>query len=80
MEGMAVSTLKGGAMGCLGPLWAIKDDFAREFALEFYKYALAGETLGESLRRARLAFFNTSTDFWASWVLYGDPTYHLYEP
>ena len=80
MEGMAVSTLKGGAMGCLGPLWAIKDDLAREFALEFYKYALAGETLGESLRRARLAFFNTSTDFWASWVLYGDPTYHLYEP
>jgi hypothetical protein len=79
MEGMAVSTLKGGAMGCLGPLWAVRDDLARGFALEFYKYALSGETLGESVRRARLAFRNQSPDFWAGWVLYGDPTYHLYK-
>ncbi|MBK8617254.1 MAG: CHAT domain-containing protein [Anaerolineales bacterium] len=79
MEGVAISTLKGGAMGCLGPLWAIRDDLARGFALEFYKHALSGETLGESVRLARLAFRKKSPDFWAGWVLYGDPTYHLYK-
>jgi hypothetical protein len=77
MEGVAVSTLKGGAIGCLGPLWAVSDDLARGFALEFYKHALSGETLGESVRQARLAFREKSPDFWAGWVLYGDPTYHL---
>lgn len=77
MEGVAVSTLKGGAKGCLGSLWPVRDDLARGFALEFYSHALSGKTLGESVRRARLAYRNKSADFWAGWVLYGDPTYQL---
>ncbi len=77
MEGVAVSTLRGGAKGCLGPLWNVRDDWAREFALIFYKYALAGETLGESVRQARLAMRDRADNFWAGWVLYGDPADHL---
>ena len=74
MDGVAVSTLRGGAKGCLGPLWPVRDDWAREFALNFYKHALAGETLGESVRQARLAMRDKEDNFWAGWVLYGDPT------
>ncbi|MDP1544835.1 MAG: CHAT domain-containing protein [Anaerolineales bacterium] len=74
MEGVAVSTLKGGAKGCLGPLWSVRDDWSREFALTFYKHALAKETLGESVRQARLAIRDKGDAFWAGWVLYGAPT------
>ncbi|MEK6752600.1 MAG: CHAT domain-containing protein [Chloroflexota bacterium] len=77
MEGVAISTLRGGAKGCLGPLWGVRDDWAREFALTFYRHALAGETLGESVRQSRLAMRNKPDDFWAGWVLYGDPSHYL---
>lgn len=80
MEGVAISTLRGGAKGCLGPLWGVRDDWAREFALTFYKYALGGETLGESVRQARLAMLDKNENFWAGWVLYGDPSDYLIKP
>lgn len=74
MEGVAISALRGGAKGCLGPLWGVRDDWAREFALLFYKYALSGETLGESVRRSRLSMKERGGNFWAGWVLYGNPS------
>lgn len=80
MEGVAISTLRGGAKGCLGPLWGVRDDWAQEFALTFYKHALAGGTLGESVRQARLAMRAKADDFWAGWVLYGDPSDYLINP
>ncbi len=78
MEGIAVSTLKGGACGCLGPLWRVQDDLARDFAIEFYNRALTKRTLGEAVRQARLSLRNRAVPaFWAGWVLYGDPSQHL---
>lgn len=79
MEGVAISALRGGAKGCLGPLWSVRDDWAREFALIFYKYALAGETLGESVRRSRLSMKEKGGNFWAGWVLYGSPIDYLFK-
>ncbi|MDD2922850.1 MAG: CHAT domain-containing protein [Anaerolineales bacterium] len=77
MEGVALSTLKGGACGCLGPLRAVPDDLARDFAIEFYNRALNERTLGEAVRQARLVLRNKSPEFWAGWVLYGDPSQRL---
>lgn len=73
MEGMAAAALVCGAIGCLGPLWEIDDGAARLFALVFYRELLKGQPLGESVRQARLATRTLSPDFWAAWVLYGDP-------
>lgn len=77
MQGIALSTLKGGACGCLGPLRAVQDDLSRDFALEFYQRALSDRTLGEAVRQARLALRGKAPEFWAGWVLYGDPSHHL---
>jgi hypothetical protein len=74
MEGFATSALMGGALECLGPMWAIGDRTARDFALAVYEHLLRGETFGESVRQARLAVRDRSADFWAAWALYGIPT------
>ena len=48
-------------------------------ASEFYKHFLAGETVGEALRKARLHLKTTrSKDInWMAFILYGDPTLKL---
>jgi hypothetical protein len=74
MEGFASSALMGGALECLGPMWAIGDRTARDFALVIYENLLRGNTFGESVRQARLAVRNRTSDFWAAWALYGNPT------
>lgn len=74
IEGLAISVLLGGAIGCLGPLWPISDGLAKEFALAFYKHLLTKkEPIGEAVRLARLELRDRAPDFWASWILYGDP-------
>ncbi len=73
-EGVAISALGGGAIGCLGPIWEIEDGLAKDFALEFYVQLAEGSPIGEAVRQARLAVRDRSSDFWASWILYGDPT------
>lgn len=74
MEGFAASALVGGAMECLGPMWAIEDRTAKDFALAVYDHLLGGGTFGESVRQARLSVRDRSPDFWAAWALYGIPT------
>jgi hypothetical protein len=78
-EGLASAFLYGGALGCVGSLWPVYDDPAADFAIEFYKHALEGHMLGEAMRLARRAIRKNNPDSitWASFVLYGDPTYRL---
>ncbi len=78
-EGLASAFLYGGALGCVGSLWPVYDDPAAEFAIEFYKQALEGQMLGEAMRTARRVTRERYSDSitWASFVLYGDPTYRL---
>lgn len=73
VEGLAAAVLVGGASGCLGSIWKIGDGVARKFALAFYAELLDGQAIGEAVRQARLTTRNMSPDFWASWILYGDP-------
>jgi hypothetical protein len=78
-QGLASAFLYGGALGCVGSLWPVYDDPAAEFAIEFYRQVLEGQMLGEAMRLARRAAREKYPDSitWASFVLYGDPTYRL---
>jgi hypothetical protein len=79
--GLASSFVYSGAVGCIGSLWPIYDQPAAELAIQFYRHVLSGEMTGEALRLARL---DTKARYpkqitWASFVLYGDPTFRLTE-
>jgi CHAT domain len=78
-EGLASAFLYGGALGCVGSLWPVYDDPAAEFAIEFYHHVLEGQMLGEAMRLARRTTRENHPESitWASFVLYGDPTYRL---
>jgi CHAT domain-containing protein len=81
-EGLASALVCGGALGCIGALWPVDDDAAAHFAIEFYNRVLEGHLVGEAIRRARRASIEQHGDqaTWASFVLYGDPTFRLAEP
>lgn len=78
-EGLASAFLYGGALGCVGSLWPVYDEPAAEFAVEFYTQVLEGQMIGEAMRRTRRAIKEKHPDSitWASFVLYGDPTFRL---
>lgn len=77
--GLASAFIYGGALGCIGSLWSVYDRPAAEFAIEFYRRVLDGHMIGEAMRLARIesrkAYPRQIT--WASFVLYGDPTFRL---
>jgi len=75
--GLANAFILAGVKHYVGTFWEILDDPSRRFALEFYKHLLAGWTMGEAMREARLALikeYGEETIVWASYLLYGDPT------
>jgi hypothetical protein len=80
-QGLASAFVYGGAHACVGALWPVFDDTARQLAATFYTRLLARRRVGEALREARLANRNAHTDrvTWAAYALYGDPLYRLTE-
>lgn len=77
--GLANVFLLLGVRHYVGTFWEILDEPSARFALEFYSYLLSGMTTGEALRLARLALiqeYGEETIFWASYILYGDPTFN----
>lgn len=80
--GLANSFLLAGVKHYVGTFWEISDEPSSGFALEFYNYLLCGMTVGEVIRRSRLALikkYGEETIVWASYVLYGDPTFNYSE-
>jgi hypothetical protein len=82
--GMASAFLFAGASGVIAPLWSVKDDIARQLALDFYQQALprtaATVTPAQYLRLARANFKATSDAQSATWLAYqffGHPAYKL---
>ncbi|MFO8056274.1 MAG: CHAT domain-containing protein [bacterium] len=76
--GLANAFLVSGVQHYIGTFWDILDDPGKDFALAFYQEMVAGYTVGESMRRARLHLidkYGEDTIVWASYMLYGDPTY-----
>jgi CHAT domain-containing protein len=78
---IASSFLKAGVKNYVGALWPVSDSGAAMFASDFYRLVIYGNSIGEALRRARLASFSKwqyNDVVWSSYVLYGDPTARLF--
>ena len=52
-EGVAISLIRGGALGCVGNHWEVEDEAIKELSINFYKLLLDGTPVGESLMKAR---------------------------
>jgi class 3 adenylate cyclase/tetratricopeptide (TPR) repeat protein len=80
--GLANAFLLSGVKHYVGTFWEIIDEPSQRFALEFYKALVAGNAIGESVRQARKSLvkeYGEETIVWASYLLYGDPTYNYME-
>ncbi len=76
--GLANAFLVSGVQHYIGTFWDILDDPGRDFALAFYQEMVTGYSVGESMRRSRLHLidkYGEDTIVWASYMLYGDPTF-----
>ena len=77
MRGLGRTFLYAGVTAFLGYLIPVPDDSATKFAFLFYTCLAQGQTIGESLRRARIGCRNPQCPddlTWCSAVLYGDPS------
>ena len=80
--GLANAFLLAGVKHYVGTFWEIIDEPSLRFAMEFYKALVAGNAIGAAIRQARLSLINEygeDTIVWASYLLYGDPTFNYME-
>ena len=79
MERGAGALLAAGAGAVVALRWPVSTQRVSEFAALFYQDVADGVTLGEALRRARVAMAQHYIDdtSWMSFVLYGDPMQRL---
>jgi CHAT domain-containing protein/tetratricopeptide (TPR) repeat protein len=80
--GLANAFLLAGAHHYIGTFWEIPDQASAAFASYFYQRLADGVGVGEALRYARqeLAMrYGETSIVWASYVLYGDPTFRYLE-
>jgi class 3 adenylate cyclase/CHAT domain-containing protein len=76
--GLANAFLVSGVQHYIGTFWDILDEPGLEFAQAFYREVMAGRSIGEAVRKARLHLidkYGEETIVWASYMLYGDPTF-----
>jgi CHAT domain-containing protein len=77
--GLANAFLLSGVKHYVGTFWEILDEPSSRFASEFYKQLFSGMTVGEAMRLARgslIKEYGEETIVWASYLLYGDPTFN----
>jgi len=77
--GLANALILSGVKHYIGTFWEILDEPGKKFALAFYKALFSGVTVGEAVRRARLSLidkYGEESIVWASYLLYGDPTFN----
>lgn len=76
--GLANAFLLAGVRHYMGTFWDVKDEQSLHFALYFYDELMEGAMIGEAVRRARLHLiekYGEEAIIWASYLLYGDPTF-----
>jgi CHAT domain-containing protein/tetratricopeptide (TPR) repeat protein len=79
--GLANAFLLSGVRHYIGTFWKVPDEASLVFAKEFYLHLVAGQSVGEAIRRARLSLikrYGVGSIIWASYLLYGDPTLTLF--
>jgi tetratricopeptide (TPR) repeat protein len=70
--------LRQGVPHYIGTATPVPDAPSKEFARSFYRLLAEGLSVGEALGEAKRIFFERpGTPIWASYIHYGDPTYHL---
>jgi class 3 adenylate cyclase/CHAT domain-containing protein/tetratricopeptide (TPR) repeat protein len=77
--GLANAFILAGVKHYVGTFWEILDEPSKTFALKFYKNLLKGMTMGEAVKMARMELidkYGEETIVWASYLLYGDPTFN----
>lgn len=80
--GLANAFLLAGVQHYIGTFWDILDTPGADFALAFYREMMEGQSVGEAVRRARMDLidkYGEDTIVWASYMLYGDPTFRYLE-
>lgn len=80
--GLANAFLLAGVQHYIGTFWDILDTPSADFALAFYREMLAGRSTGEAIRLARMELidkYGEDTIVWASYMLYGDPTFTYFD-
>jgi len=63
----------------IGTFWEVLDEPSKRFAIQFYRHLFENKTVGEAVRMARLDLmdeYGEETIVWASYLLYGDPTFN----
>lgn len=78
--GLANAYLVSGVQHYIGTFWEILDEPSCHFAKRFYSFLAQGEKVGEAVRRARedlIKAYGEETIVWASYMLYGDPTFEF---
>jgi CHAT domain-containing protein len=76
--GLANAYLLSGVQHYIGTFWEILDEPSSQFAKLFYGALSLGESVGEAVRKAReklIEAHGEETIVWASYMLYGDPTF-----
>ena len=80
--GLANAYLLSGVQHYIGTFWEILDEPSSQFAKLFYGSLSLGESVGEAVRKAReklIEAHGEETIVWATYMLYGDPTF-AFEP
>ena len=78
--GLANAYLLAGVQHYIGTFWEILDEPSGYFAKRFYSFLAQGVEVGEAVRRARLELidaYGEETIVWATYMLYGDPTFEF---
>lgn len=77
--GLANAFLLAGVKHYVGTFWEILDEPGKSFAIAFYRHLFENKTIGQAVRKARLDLmerYGEETIVWASYLLYGDPTFN----
>lgn len=73
LGGWANTLISAGAGTFLAPQWAVNDRLALDFARNFYRSLLSGETLSNALRDGRLQARKEGHPTWLAYSAYGHP-------
>ncbi len=79
-DNLIAAFVEAGASCLLGTTWPVAAGASADLAIEFYRQAILGHSVGRSLQLARDAVrrLQPSVSSWGAFVLYGDPELRLF--